>query len=76
MFNDDDSGFGRDVSFEDIWRSEFTQDMEFAADAGAAALIGRAGYPPAAVLAVGIRGYSPLETPISANPSSDLLFFE
>lgn len=49
-FNEDDMGFGRDYNFEEIWRSEFTQDMEIAADAGAAALIGRAGYPPAAVL--------------------------
>lgn len=49
-FNDDDMGFGRDVFFEEIWQSEFTQDMEIAADAGAAALIGRAGYSSVAVI--------------------------
>jgi len=49
-FDDDDTAFGRDVWFKETWQSEFTQDMEAAADAGAVALIGDAGYPPAAVL--------------------------
>ena len=49
-FNDSDSGFGGDVEFERVWQTEFTPEMESAADIGAAALIGRAGYPPVAVM--------------------------
>jgi len=43
-------GTSFDSNFMGIAQSLFTDEMEFAADAGAAALIGRAGYPPAAVV--------------------------